>query len=130
VAAELEDFAAVYQQSLEAREVFDSPAVPVNAKMKVLGAIADRFGTSTTMRNFLRVVLVNYRMALLPQMSEAFQRIANDRLGVVRVKIVSAAGLSEAEQQALHGRFAELTGKQVQLEYFLDQDLLGGVRAQ
>jgi F-type H+-transporting ATPase subunit delta len=130
VVQELGDFADVYRQSLEVREVFSSPAVPVNTKTKVLGAIADRLGTSVIIRNFLRVVLINYRMALLPHISEAFQRIADERLGMVRVKIIAAGALSETEQQALHARFAELTGKQVQLEYLLDEDLLGGVRAQ
>jgi F-type H+-transporting ATPase subunit delta len=130
VGRELDDFAALYHQSLELREVFNTPAVEVEVKAKLLQAIAGRLDASSITGNFLRVLLAHYRMGLLPRICEAFQKIANDRLGVVQVKVTSAAALSQEEQHALQIRFSELTGKQVELEYALDRDLLGGVRAQ
>lgn len=130
VLAELTNFIAAYRESSELREVFDSPAVPPPVKANLLEAILARITVSPMNRNFLRILLANYRMGQIEEVGEAFRTIANARMGIVRVKIDSAAGLSEAEGEALRARFEELTRKQVELEFHLDPGLLGGIRAQ
>ncbi|HEV2493195.1 MAG TPA: ATP synthase F1 subunit delta [Terriglobia bacterium] len=127
---ELEDFAAAYRQSLELREVFETPALPLEEKLKVLEAITARLTTSPVTLNFLRVLATHYRMAMLQEMCQAFHRISNERMGVVAVKITSAGELIEGERQALRARFAELTSKQVEFDFHLDQGLVGGLVAQ
>jgi F-type H+-transporting ATPase subunit delta len=69
-------------------------------------------------------------MALLEEVIQAFRKITNDRLGIVQVKVSSAAGLSEAERELLRARFEELTRKQAELEFHLDGQLIGGLVAQ
>ncbi len=98
--------------------------------MKVLEAIGQRLGQSPVTLNFLRVLLANYRMPLLEEAIQAYRKIANDRLGVVQVSISSASDLSTAERESVAARFRELTGKQVELEFRTEGDLLGGVLAQ
>ena len=127
---ELHDFATAYRESLELREIFDSPAVISAQKVKVLEAIEARLGGSPLTLIFLRVLLVNYRMPLLEEVVQAFHSIANDRMGVVQVIISSASHLSEAEREGVASRFRELTGKQVELEFRIDSELLGGILAQ
>jgi F-type H+-transporting ATPase subunit delta len=130
VLQELQDFVTAYRESLELREIFDSPAVTLPQKMKVLATIGQELGESPVTLNFLRVLLVNYRMPLLEEAVQAYRKIANDRLGVVQVTISSASDLSEAERESVAARFRELTGKQVELEFQVDSELLGGIRAQ
>jgi len=130
VEQELGNLAIVYRESLELREVFTTPAVSLDDKTKILRAIAGRLGISHVTTNFLRVLLAHYRMGLLPHIREAFRRMANEFLGVVQVRVTSAVALSDLERQALRARFSELTGRQVEMEYFIDERLLGGVRAQ
>jgi len=127
---ELEDFRAVYCESAEFREICETPAVPLAPKVRVLQAILARLGTSPITLNFLRVLLAHYRTALLEEVVEAFRKIANERLGVVQVKIFSPGELSETEYELLRARFGELTRKQVELEFHTDQKLLGGLVAQ
>ncbi|HEV2176468.1 MAG TPA: ATP synthase F1 subunit delta [Terriglobia bacterium] len=128
--AELDSFLAVYRESAELREVLDSPAVPELKKLRVLDAILRRLGAGLSASNFLRVLVRNYRMNLLPEMREAFRKVADERLGVVQVRITSATELSEPERQALRARFTELIESQVEMEFSLEQELLGGIRAQ
>jgi F-type H+-transporting ATPase subunit delta len=130
ILSELEDFAATYRQSAELRNVFESPAVPLRDRTKVLTAILERMRTAALTVNFLRVLVANYRMSLIDQVEQAFRKIAYDRLGVTEVRIESAVTLSDAEREALRGRFAEITGRQVELEFHLNPELLGGVVAQ
>jgi len=127
---ELGNFLALYRQSAELREVLETPAVPLEKKVKVLDAIVARLGASKLATNFLRVLVRNYRIRLLGEINAAFLRIAYERLGVVQVEVFSATDLSPAEQQALRARFQEVTRKQVELEFHLDAGLLGGIVAQ
>jgi F-type H+-transporting ATPase subunit delta len=130
VLEELQDFESVYRESPELKEVFASPAVAFPQKMKVLNAVGQRLAESQVTLNFLRVLLRNYRMPLLEEAVQAYRKIANERLGVVQVTISSASELSEAEQESVAARFQKLTGKQVELEFRIDRDLLGGIQAQ
>jgi F-type H+-transporting ATPase subunit delta len=130
VLKELQDFEAAYHESSELRETLDSPAVGLPQKMKVLGAIGQRLDVSPLTLVFLRVLLANYRMPLLEEVVQAYRKIANDRMGVVQVTISSASSLSESEREALASRFRELTRKQVELEFRIDSELLGGILAQ
>ncbi len=127
---ELQDFAAVYRESADLREVFETPAIPLPEKTKVLNAILEKLGTSATTRNFLRVLEANYRMTLLGEVIETFRRIVNDRLGIAQVKIFTASDLSEDERESLRARFVELTRKQVELEFHRQPELIGGILAQ
>jgi F-type H+-transporting ATPase subunit delta len=130
VLSELEDFGAAYRQSVELREVCDTPAVGMAQKLSVLDAIAGKMGSSHVTLNFLRVLMSHYRMPLLEEIIPAFRNVAYARLGIVRVKISSASDLSNEERQLLQARFNQLTQKQSELEYHLDGGLIGGLVAQ
>jgi F-type H+-transporting ATPase subunit delta len=127
---ELDDFAVTYRASSELRGVFESPAVPLADKTRVLATILERMGAAPVTANFLRVVLANYRVNLIDRIQQAFRRLAYERLGVTEVRIESAARLSETDQQTLRARLAELTGRQVELQFHLNPELLGGILAQ
>jgi len=130
VLGELEDFAVAYRQSAELREVLTTPAVPLPQKHAVLEAILARLGMSPVVANFLRVLADNYRLGLLDQVLRAFRKIAYDRLGIVRVEVTSAAELSQTEREELLELFGALTRKQVEGQFRIEKDLLGGVLAQ
>lgn len=127
---ELAAFSAVNAESAELRNLFEAPAVPLGSKLKVLDTIVHRLGLSLAVSNFLRVLVKNYRMAHFEEIRQAFRRIANQRLGIVAIKVTSAAELDQGQRDAMAARFRELTGRQVEFEFHLDPDLVGGLRAQ
>ena len=126
---ELEDFAGIWRESDDLRQVLVSPTIPVEQKRSVLDSVIQKLGLSVTAGNFLRVLLVNYRMPLLEEVLEAFQKAANERLGIVEVQLSCAHDLTPEEQEALRGKFAELTGKSVEMKFRREEKLLGGVQA-
>jgi len=130
VLAELEDFERAYRENPELREVLVSPALALPQKVKVLEAIGQRLDESPVTLNFLRVLLANYRMPLLEEAVQAYRKIANEREGIVQVTITSASELSEAERESVAARFRQLTGKQVELDFRIDNGLVGGMMAQ
>jgi F-type H+-transporting ATPase subunit delta len=127
---ELADFSAAYRESLELREVCETPAVPMAQKLSVLEALARRLGSSQATLNFVRVLMTHYRLPLLAEALQAFRNVSDARLGIVRVKITSASDLTPEQRELLHARFNELTQKQPELEFLLDRDLIGGLVAQ
>lgn len=128
--SELEDFSAAFQESVELREVCETPAVSMAQKLSVLQALATRLGSSHVTLNFLRVVMSHYRMPLLGEILQAFRNVAYARLGIAQVKISSASELSQAQRELLQVRFNELTRQQSELEFHLDGNLIGGLVAQ
>ncbi len=126
---DLADFFDVWQESEELRDVLLTPAVPGEQKRALLDAILERLGTSTTTANFLRILLANYRIALLEEVREAFEKVVDERLGIVGVEIAYAQKLSANEQEQMRARFAELTGSRVEITFRQEAKLLGGVRA-
>lgn len=130
VLADLENFLAAYRESADLRDVLETPAISLAQKVKVLQAILARTGAAEVSANFLRVLVANYRIGILGGICTAFLKIANERLGVVQVRVSSATNLSDAEQQALRTRFEEVTRKKVEMEFRMDGQLLGGILAQ
>ena len=126
---ELEDFAGVWRESDDLRQVLVSPTISVEQKRGVLDNVIQKLGLSETAGNFLRVLLVNYRIPLLDEVLEAFQKVANERLGIVEVQVSSAQDLMPEEKEALRGKFSELTGKRVEMKFRREEKLLGGIQA-
>jgi F-type H+-transporting ATPase subunit delta len=126
---ELETFAGVWRESDDLRQVLVSPTIPMEQKRGVLDKVIQRLGLSVTAGNFLRVLLVNYRMQLLEEVLQSFQKAANERLGIVEVQVLCAQDLAPEEQEALRGKFADLTGKRVEIKFRRDEKLLGGIQA-
>jgi F-type H+-transporting ATPase subunit delta len=127
---DLEAFGEVYRDSTDLQQLFEAPGVAAIDKQRVLDQVLHRLGTSLAVSNLLRVLVKNHRMIYLGDVSRAFRRVANQRLGIVEIKIVSATELATPEREALKTRFQELIGKDVEMEFQLDPDLVGGVRAQ
>ena len=70
------------------------------------------------------------RLPLLQQIIDEYQRLLDDRLGIVRAQVRAAKALDAAQQQELAGKLEKLTGKQVRMEVAIDPSLIGGVVAQ
>ena len=130
VSQDLDNFASVYNESAELRDVLRSPAVTPEQKMKVIQAILARLEASSITTNFLRVLISHYRINLLDAIRLSFQDIIDDRLGIVKMRVSSAAPLSGEQQAALRERFGGLTQKTVEIEFEIDPSLVGGVLAQ
>ncbi|TAM84591.1 MAG: ATP synthase F1 subunit delta [Acidobacteria bacterium] len=126
---ELEDFAGIWRESDDLRQVLVSPTIPVEQKRSVLDIVIQKLGLSLMAGNFLRVLLVNYRMPLLKEVMGAFHKAANDRLGIVEVQVSCAQDLMPEEKEALRKKFAELTGRIVEMKFRREEKLLGGIQA-
>ena len=78
-------------------------------------------------RNFVRVLIANGRLALLPEIHAQFAELKNEREGVLEAEIRSAFPLDNAQVNALVADISKRFKRRVQPRVTLDKELIGGV---
>jgi F-type H+-transporting ATPase subunit delta len=106
--------------------VLNSPAVPRETKHAVIHALLERMGAGKTMQNFLFVILDQRRMALLPEIQQAFDAQLDERQGITRADVTSARELGDAEKAQLRGALEHISGGRVEARYQIDPALIAG----
>jgi len=80
--------------------------------------------------NFIGILVDRDRLGLLEEIIEAYQKLLDERLGIVRARVTAAHSLNTSEQRELAARLERATGKQIRMEVAVDPSLIGGVIAQ
>lgn len=124
---ELKTWEELINSNRDLQSAFANPAIAHLSKEKVLESLLERARPTRTTANFLRVLLRNDRLTELPQINEKFAAVLAERSGVVAAEITSARPLSEAEKADLAANLAKLTGRRVNLNFQVDEKLIGGV---
>jgi F-type H+-transporting ATPase subunit delta len=127
--AELHAFEEIVQSSPELRNVLLSPAVSITRKRAVVGRFASSVPLSPFVRNFLFIVVDRRRADLLGEMAQAFEAVLDERTGVVRAEVRSAAALNERQRSTLQEELSRVANRQVRCEFSIEPALLGGVVA-
>jgi F-type H+-transporting ATPase subunit delta len=125
---QLNSVVAAFEASRELREVWESPAIPVEQKRQVLDALAAKVGvTDRPIRNFIAVLIDQDRISLLSEIAKQLDIELNSRIGRIDAEIISARALAPEQRSSLIGEISRLTGKVVLPHYATDEKLLGGV---
>jgi F-type H+-transporting ATPase subunit delta len=127
-AEQLQALVTAFEESRELREVWESPAIPVVQKQKVLDALVVRIGIAARqLRNFIAVLIDQDRISLLPEIAKQLEIELNRRIGRVDALIISAREMSPDQRASLLDELSRLTGKIVLPHYAMDATLIGGV---
>ena len=76
--------------------------------------------------NFLKLLLENDRVAVLPEIADQFEALKADVENKVEAVITSAAPLSEAQQQEMAETLKKRLGRDVNVTTVIDENLIGG----
>ena len=82
---------------------------------------SDRRGT-----NFLKLLIENDRIGVLPEIAAHFETLKARTENVVDVTVTSAAPLDNAQRQAIATALRRRLGREIRLETETDENLLGG----
>jgi len=94
-----------------------------------LARLIEPLGVSARVRNFLFIVIDHRRIHEFASIIEAFEHLADERLGFVRADVTSAHELTEAQRAALGVELSRLSGKQAKLRFTTDAAVMAGVVA-
>lgn len=124
---ELAQWSRMMGDNKSLRDVFRTPTVPYEQKQNLLETLLSRAGVQPVVGNFLRVLLRNQRLGDIEDINQAFANELNVKAGIVSAQITTAHQVTPDVQESLRARLTSMTGRQVQLDFAVDQDLIGGV---
>ena len=76
--------------------------------------------------NFLKLLLENDRVAVLPEIADQFEALKADVENTVDAVITSASPISEAQQQTMAAALKKKLGRDVNVTTVIDETLIGG----
>jgi F-type H+-transporting ATPase subunit delta len=127
VKTELREWETMTAANADLMNAFRNPAINHANKEKVLENLIARTKPSRTTANFLRVLLRNNRLTELAEINRRFAAVLEERSGTIAARIISARPLSPEEQAELQSNLRKVTGKNVNLNFDVDQSIIGGV---
>ncbi|THF60170.1 F0F1 ATP synthase subunit delta [Pseudothauera rhizosphaerae] len=85
-------------------------------------------GLSAELQNFVRVLVANERLQLLPEIRDLFVQLKNEHEGVQEAQIASAFPLDDATLANLKSDLEARFKSRLDIQVSIDPELIGGVR--
>jgi F-type H+-transporting ATPase subunit delta len=127
---QLQGFAALLKDQPEARIFLENPTMAGERRKRMLKEISGALGFDRRIANFINILADRNRLPVLEEIIQEYQRLLDDRTGIVRARVTAARSLDPAQHRQLTDKLEQMTGKQVQMEIAIDPSLIGGVIAQ
>lgn len=113
-------------QDEQVRALIANPHVP-KVQMENLMLAFGGTKLSAAQSNFIRILLENHRLILLPEIAAIFEMMRAEAEKVVDVVVTSAFDLSESQKQKITTALKARTQREIRLDCKVDPELLGGV---
>lgn len=127
---ELSTFAQLLTTHEDLRDTFANPALPFATKRGIVEELGKRMSLSKVVINFVLVLLEKARIRQFEQMVGAYQRVLDERQGIILAEVFSVQAVNDSIKQRLHDAVSRLTGKRVKMNYHQDASLIGGIKMQ
>ena len=126
--AALTELGYAIKDSVALRHVVASPAFGAEEKIAVLTELGSRLGCPPVGRTFLGQLVKKNRVGFLPEIAEAFAKLADASKGTQQITVSSAAALPPAEQDRISTRLREMLKRQIDVKFHTDARHLAGVQ--
>ena len=93
---------------------------------KAVGKDSVFAGSNDHGNNFMKLLLENGRVKVLPEIAEQFEALKAQIENSVDVVVASASKLSAAQQKAMAAALEKRLGRSINLETEIDENLIGG----
>jgi F-type H+-transporting ATPase subunit delta len=128
--AELNEFARLMTDEGTLGRVLTNPAIPASRKRAVMEQLLARAGAlQAAVPKLLLMLADRDRLALIPDVAQAFESRLMDHQRVIRAEVVTAVDLPADRLAALQQSLAKATGRDVRLASRVEPDLIGGAVA-
>jgi len=127
---QLQSFAALLKKQQQARIFLENPTMAGDRRNRMLKGISSALGLDRRVSNFIHILAERNRLPVLEEIIQEYQRLFDDRVGIVRARVTAARSLDPAQHKELAQKLEQVTGKQVRMEVAVDPSLIGGVVAQ
>jgi len=125
----LSAIAALYAESPEVGESLTNPLFPLEARKKVMAAVAQATKADTILAAFLNLLVEKQRAGILPDIAHEMQVMVDGAQNISHGTLVSAIELDSALQEKVQATLEKITGNKVILETEVDPTIIGGIIA-
>jgi F-type H+-transporting ATPase subunit delta len=105
-----------------------NPGVAMRSRRVAIDAATA--GEPKAIRSLLDLLLERERIALFPQIADAYADLVERRAGIVKGRITTATELSTGERDELVQRLERTSGLKVRATFDVDPSLIGGAKVQ
>ena len=124
----LTELGKAIKDSAELRHVVASPSFGAEDKIAVLAELGSRLGCPPVGKTFLAQLVKKNRVSFLPEIAEAFAKLADASKGTQQITVSSAAALPPAEQDRISTSLREMLKRQIDVTFHTDARHLAGVQ--
>lgn len=126
----LDALQAALQASGELRDVLSNPVYDREQRQSVARRLAETLKLEAEPANMLFLLADRNRLGYLSGIVDTFRSLADEKVGRLRARVVSAVPLDTAAVGSISRKLAEATKAQVIVERDVDESLLGGAVTQ
>jgi len=112
--------------SPEVLAFFVNPGISDAIKQETFSEVLRGIGAHVVLSNFMKVLVANKRIVLAGDVLREFMRLADEKLGIARVELVTPGPLSDAEAQEFEKALEGALKKKVIISKRIDADLKAG----
>jgi len=116
------------KDSVELRHVVASPVFGAEDKIAVLTELGSRLGCPPIGKTFLEQLVKKNRVGFLPEIAEAFAKLADASKGTQQVTVFSATAIPPGEQDQISTRLRTMLKRQVEVTFHTDARYIAGVQ--
>jgi F-type H+-transporting ATPase subunit delta len=116
------------KDSVALRHVVASPVFGVEDKIAVLAELGSRLGCPPVGKTFLEQLVKKNRVGFLPEIAEAFAKLADASKGTQQVTVFSAIAIPQDEQGQISNRLRAILKRQVDVTFHTDARYLAGMQ--
>ncbi len=126
VASDVDSVGRTIAGSRELALLLKSPVVSIEKKAGIFRALFEK-QVSPLSIEFFGLMIAKRREGIIPAMVTEFNRLRDEKHGIVNVQVTSAHDVSDAQQRQLVTKLEDMTGKKVRLHLGRDEGLKGGL---
>jgi F-type H+-transporting ATPase subunit delta len=128
-AHDLAGFQQLMTEHTQLQQTLTNPALPIARKRAIVEELATRVQLGPVVAKLLLLLADRDRLALLPDIVDAYRARLMDHLQAVQAEVTAASPLADEQAKALQDSLGRVTGRRVSLVSRVDPELVGGLVA-
>ncbi len=130
VEKDISEISKVYADSEDFKNFINNPTQTQSSQLETLYKISTQMNLSNVTKNFLSILVTKRRIFFLNKIFKNFLTLVSKQKGEIKAFLTSSKKLTNDEIKNLNVELSESIGKQVALDYKIDENLIGGLKIQ
>lgn len=109
------------------KEFLFSPIVSKEDKIKLVNLLVENTKISKILQNFLLLLVQNFRMSILPNIVEEYNKLLYKSKNIKIVQVISASELKPKEQEWVKLTIEKELKQEAKIDFEIDPTIIGGI---